>query len=121
MSRTTSLSIRLYRWLANALPEDFLRSYGPEMITAGEDTIRDVAAKRGYRGLALLMFHLLFDLIRRLPAEHLNEFLTDVRHAFRTLARSKGMVIAVSLSTGFAIAISLGTYSEMRMVLAETA
>jgi macrolide transport system ATP-binding/permease protein len=116
MSRTASLSIRLYRWLSNALPEDFLRSYGPEMITAGEDTIRDVAAKRGYRGLALLMFHLLFDLIRRLPAEHLSEFLTDVRHAVRTLARSKGMVIAVSLSTGFAIAISLGTYSEMRMV-----
>jgi len=116
MSRTTSLSIRLYRWLANALPEDFLRSYGPEMIAAGEDTIRDVAAKRGYRGLALLMFHLLFDLIRRLPAEHLSEFLTDMRHAVRTLARSKGMVIAVSLSTGFAIAISLGTYSEMRMV-----
>jgi predicted permease len=116
MSRFALLSIRLYRWLANTLPEDFLRLYGQEMIAAGEDTIRNVAAKRGYRGLALLMFYLLCDLVRRLPAEHFGEFLTDTRHGLRTMRRTKGMVVTIALSTGLAIAISLGTYNEMTMI-----
>ncbi len=68
MTRATGLSIRLYRWLSHALPEDFLKQHGPEMIATGELTIRDVAAHRGFRGLLSLMFHLVLDLARRLPS-----------------------------------------------------
>ena len=37
------------------------------------------------------------------PAEHLGELLTDVRQSIRTLWKAKGIVLAVSLSTGLAV------------------
>src|SRR5262249_36251735 len=116
MSRAAALAIRLYRMLALAFPEDFLRLYGQEMIDAGEDTIRYVARRRGLRGLGFVMLHLLFDFARRLPAEHFSEFVTDVRDANRTLMSSKTVVLLIALSTGIAIAVILGTYNEMSVV-----
>ena len=55
-------------------------------------------------------------MFRRLPAEHGNELLGDIRNAIRVLAASKAIVVAVALSTGLAIAISLKTYTEMSIV-----
>src|SRR5215470_10891535 len=116
MTRATGVSIRLYRWLSQALPEDFLKRHGLEMIAAGELTIQDAAARRGFQGLVVLMFHLVLDLTRRLPAEHLDEFVSDVRHGARVLTSSKGMVLVIALSTGLAIALVLGNYNEMLIV-----
>jgi predicted permease len=116
MTRAAAFSIRLYRWLARALPEDFLRLYGREMILTGEDTIRNVTERRGWRGLAILMLRLIVDLTRRLPREHMSEFVSDIRLGVRTLASSKGMVLAVALSTGLAIALIVWTYNEISIV-----
>jgi predicted permease len=116
MTRAAGFSIWIYRWLSHALPEDFLKAYGREMIATGELTIQNIAARRGVRGLVLLMFHLVFDLVRRLPAEHLSEFTHDLRHGGRVLANSKGMVLVIALSTGLAIAVSLGNYNETKLV-----
>jgi hypothetical protein len=81
-------------------PEDFLRSHGAEMIATGEQTIRSAGAQRGFGALLVLMVRLLFDMAARLPAEHGSELMSDVRYGLRFMLGSKGMVAAVSLSTG---------------------
>jgi predicted permease len=97
-------------------PEDFLRSHGAEMIATGEQTIRSAGAQRGFGALLVLMVRLLFDMAARLPAEHGSELMSDVRYGLRFMLGSKGMVAAVSLSTGLAIALAVMSYNEISIV-----
>ena len=49
--RYASLTVRLYRWIAQAFPETFLRAHGEEMVYASEEMIQETAAREGVPGL----------------------------------------------------------------------
>lgn len=118
MSAGAERWIRVYRYLSRALPEDFLRLHGPEMLQASEDAIRDVARRRGATGLAVLMVRLVVDLIGRVPTEHTAELIHDVRYGWRSLWSSPGVVIASVLSVGLGIGIAVTVFNQLNVMLA---
>ena len=70
--------LNLYRWLAQALPENLKRTHGAELDHLTEQIILDSPAAP-----------LFGDLIRRIIVEHSMELAQDVRYAFRSMRTSK--------------------------------
>src|SRR5882672_4258391 len=98
MNHPVSISLRLYRALANAFPYEFKNVYADELVQLTEDAIEPIWRRHGVLGLA----RLLLDIAIRVPAEHLAELRHDVRYGLRMLAASPGFtaVALISLSLG---------------------
>jgi predicted permease len=100
------LTLRLYRALARALPEDF---HTKELLDTAEDTVGPVWRRQGVGGL----MRLLFDLAVRLPVEHASEIARDLRYGMRALAASPGFTAAAITSMALGICIATCAISEM--------
>ena len=114
MNRPVAISLRMYRALARAFPQEFKNAYGDELVQVTEEAIEPIWRRHGVPGLV----RLLVDIAIRVPAEYLAEFRQDVRYGLRTLAASPGFtaVALISLSLGAAVATS--AFSELNgMVL----
>jgi hypothetical protein len=50
-----SLTLRIYRRLARAFPQEFQLAYGEEMTDLGEVMVDDIGKRHGFAGLARLI------------------------------------------------------------------
>jgi len=113
MNEAMALSIRIYRKLARAFPEEFRRAHGNELVQTTEDLIYESAKRRGVLGLILLMFRILADLAIRVPIEHAAELWQDTRYASRRLMASPAFAVAAVLSVGCGIGMGTSVFSQL--------
>ena len=92
--------MKLYRGIANAMPQEFKNMHGDELLLDAEQS----------RGPA---WRMLLDLAIRVPVEHLTEFGRDVRYSLRTLRASPGFTLVALLSLCLGIGIATSAYSEL--------
>src|ERR1700684_3253747 len=111
--RSVALSLRLYRTLARAFPDEFSNAYGVEMVHFAEDAIEPIWRHHGSLGVA----RLLLDIAIRVPAEHFAELRQDIRYGRRLLARSAGFTAVAMISLSLGICIATCAYSEMNGLL----
>jgi len=112
-NRSVALSLRLYRALARAFPDEFRNAYGDELVRVTEDAIEPIWRHHGVLGLA----RLLLDIAIRVPAEHLAELRQDIRYGLRMLAGSPGFTAVAMASLSLGICIATCAYSEMNGLL----
>ena len=112
-NRPVALSLRLYRALARAFPDEFRNAYGDELVRVAEDAIEPIWRHHGMLGLA----RLLLDIAIRVPAEHLAELRQDIRYGLRMLAGSPGFTAVAMISLSLGICIATCAYSEMNGLL----
>ncbi|MBI1786269.1 MAG: ABC transporter permease [Acidobacteria bacterium] len=104
-----AISLRLYRSLARAFPQEFRNAYGGELVQATEDSIDSIWRRYGRFGLA----RLLTDIAFRIPAEHLAELGQDVRYGLRMLAGSPGFTAVALVSISLGICAGTSAFSFM--------
>ena len=106
-------ALQVYRRLAGAFPEEFLRVHGEEMDLLTEDIIREVAARGGMAGLIPTIPRILADVALRLPIEYSVELGQNLKYGARMLAKSPGATLASVISLGIGIGMTTSVYSEM--------
>jgi predicted permease len=108
-----SLTLRIYRRLARAFPQEFQLAYGEEMTDLGEVMVDDIGKRHGFAGLA----RLIADIAVRVPIEYLSEMRRDMRHSWRALMKSPGFALVGILSMGIGIGLTTNVYSTRWTVL----
>jgi predicted permease len=108
-----TVSLRVYRALARAMPAKFKSSYGEEMLQMAEDTVESTWQRHGVLGLV----RLLWDISIRVPAEHLADLWQDVRYGLRMLAGSPGFTAVAVISLSLGICIGTSAFSLMRATI----
>jgi putative ABC transport system permease protein len=108
-----AVTLRIYRALASAFPQEFKNVYGDEMLQVAEDAIEGVWRRHGLAGLA----RLLLDIAIRVPAEYLTELRQDIRHGLRMLGGSPGFTAVALISLSLGIGIAASAYSEVNGLL----
>ncbi len=108
-----SITLRLYRALADAFPQEFRNVYGDEMIETAEDSIEPIWRRYGVFGLARLVV----DVALRIPVEYASELRRDIRFGLRRLAGSPGFTAVALVSLSLGICIATCAYSEMNGLL----
>ena len=114
MKEVTEFSIRLYRWLARCLPNEFRLSQGDEMVHLSEDLIRQEASRRGLAGFLPFMLRLVSDLLWRSAVEHTEALHHDLTYSMRTLGRSPWLALACIVSLGIGIGSTSAVYQQIR-------
>jgi macrolide transport system ATP-binding/permease protein len=108
------LTLRLYRRVTRAFPEEFQQAYGPGMLDAAEDTVRLGGPRAGLLSRLALLVRLLIDIAMRLIAEHWHDAMRDLRYASRMLLRAKGFTLAAVLCLAIGIGLTTAIYSQIR-------
>ena len=73
-NRTISISLRLYRTLANAFPYEFKNIYADELVQVTEDAIELIWRRHGAAGLARLLADIAFRKRVNSPVAHYWKF-----------------------------------------------
>jgi predicted permease len=107
--------LRLYRRLTRALPEEFQRRHGPELVQTTEDLVRYTAGRRP-RSLPTVAARVFADLFWRIPVEHAADVRQDIRYSARMLMRSKGFTAASVLSLGIGIGLTASIFSQVESI-----
>lgn len=115
--RYASLTARLYRWIAQAFPETFLRAHGEEMVYASEEMIQEASAREGISGLFRMAPRLLLDLLHRIVIEYAAEIQQDFRYAVRNLRHQKVSAITAVLSLSLGISGVTVMYSQVESTM----
>jgi predicted permease len=98
----------IYRQLARAFPHEFKMAFGDDMLLAGEESIRQLARRKGATGF----FRLLWDAALRLPVEYLAEIRQDTCYAVRGLVKSRAFALVGIASMGLGIGLATNLYSS---------
>ena len=113
-------TLRLYRALIRAFPEEFRLAHGTELADVTEDVLRDSIRRRGRGRLILFVPRLLLDLLVRLLIEHWHDAARDSRYAVRLLARAPGFTLAAVLCLAIGTGLTAAMYAQVQStVLAE--
>lgn len=112
-SRTVAATLRIYRILAAAFPQEFRNVYGDELLQVAEDSAEHIWRRHGIPGL----IRLVADIAIRVPAEYLAELRRDLRHGMRMLAASPGFTAVALISLSLGIGIATCAYSEVNGLL----
>ncbi len=111
--RSIAVTLRMYRALARAFPQEFQNVYGDELLHTAEDSISDIWKLHGLPGL----LRLLFDIALRVPAEYISELRQDVRYGLRMLAASPGFTAVALVSLSLGICVVTCSYSQTNGML----
>lgn len=114
MNTLDHLTLRLYRRLTRAFPEEFQQAYGAEMVDTAEDTVRFSGARTGVVSRIALLTRLLIDVALRLAVEHWHDAVRDLRYAGRMLLRAKGFTLAAVVCLAIGIGLTTTIYSQIR-------
>jgi hypothetical protein len=68
--RLVHWSVRVYKLLIQAYPEEFCKKYGDEMSLVFRELASDAYRRRGSFGISLMWCRILGDLLRTVPREH---------------------------------------------------
>lgn len=109
------LSIRLYRWLAQAFPEPFLRAHGDEVMYLTEDLIAEVDKTNSFAGLLPFVARMFLDLLRQIFIEYWYELAFDLRFAVRNLMRQKAFAVVAILSLSLGISMCTSMWGQLEM------
>jgi predicted permease len=102
-------SLKVYRRLARAFPDEFRNAYGDELLQVTEDAVDAIWRRHGAPGLV----RMLADITGRVVAENLAAFRRDVRYGLRTLASAPGYTAVALLSLTLAMAVTTCAYSAL--------
>jgi len=108
-----AITLRLYRALADAFPQEFRNVYGDELMETAEDSIEPIWRRYGVLGLVRLVA----DIALRIPVEYAAELRRDIRFGLRRLAGSPGFTVVALVSLSLGICIATCAYSEMNGLL----
>lgn len=107
------VSIRLYRWLAQAFPEQFLRAHGDELLYVTEDLIAQVDETKSWWGFGPFVARMFVDLLRSIFVEYWHELRFDLRFAVRNLWRQKSFAIVAILSLSLGISMTTSMWTQL--------
>ena len=109
LPRPVALSLRVYRALARAFPQEFKSVYGDELLQVTEDACDAIWRRHGVVGF----LRLLADIAIRVAVEHLSELRRDIRYGLRALAASPGFTAVALISLTFGIGVATSAFSEL--------
>ena len=113
-------TIRLYRALIRAFPEEFRLAHGTDLAGVTEDALRDSIRRRGRGRLMLFVPRLFLDLLVRLLIEHWHDAARDSRYASRLLACAPGFTLAAVLCLAIGTGLTAAMYAQVQStILAE--
>lgn len=108
-----AISLRWYRALADAFPQEFKNVYGRELVETAEDSVEFIWREHGILGLA----RLLLDIALRIPAEYAAEIRHDLQYGLRVLGKSPGFTAVALISLSLGITIATCAISEMNGIV----
>lgn len=110
----TPFSVKVYRRLLGLYPVSFREEYAGPMEQAYRD---ELAAARGFLGIATLWLRLIFDLAISIPLQLAAEAQTDARHAFRLWAAHPWHTGFTIAALALAIGANTGIFSVVNALL----
>ena len=101
---------RIYRMLLRIYPRDFSDDYADEMTRLYRDRVRG-------EGAASVWLALVADLVRTAPREQAATLVQDVRHAWRTWARTPVLALTAILTLALGVGANTAVFSVVHAVL----
>ena len=101
---------RIYRLLLRMYPRDFSDDYADEMTRLYRDRVRG-------EGAASVWVALVADLVRTAPREQAATLVQDVRHAWRTWARTPVLALTAILTLALGVGANTAVFSVVHGVL----
>src|SRR5215471_8304864 len=108
---------RTYRFLLKGYPREFREKYETSMAQVFRDRCREEFRRKRTWGLVRLSIHTLADLLRTVPAEHLDQLSQDVRYGGRLLLERPGFTTMAVLALALGIGANSAIFSAMTAVL----
>jgi len=108
---SNSFSVRLYGLLLRLYPPGFREEYGTPLEQQFQDEYRECLEREGLRGVLRLWFRIAWDLLRTAPSELGREMARDARYGIRTLSKTPGCTLAVTLTLALGVGANTSIFS----------
>jgi hypothetical protein len=116
-THSSTFSVRLYGLLLRLYPPDFREEYGSPLEQQFQDEYRECLERDGFRGVLRLWFRIVWDLLRTAPSELAQEISRDARYGIRTLSRTPGFTLAVTLTLALGVGANTSVFSLFNAVV----